>query len=333
MINEKIYYDNDADIAHIKDKSVGIIGYGIQGRSQALNLRDSGINILISNRSDGYLEQIREDGFTNHSIESLVRNAQIIMMLIPDAAQGEVYKKIEPHLNESHTLVFAHGYALRFNTINLSNIIDVVLLAPRMPGFPIRNNYIKGHGVPAFIDVIQDNSSQALENVLALAKAIGFTRPGVLQVDYRVETELDLFIEQYVVASFVKIIIESFDVLVNKLDFPAVPTLMELYASEEMGTVLMKAAKEGITNVFQNNASPTCQFGIYSNYNDSLSGDSKQNITRIIKEIQDGSFNKSLNTEGAEEYINIKKFWDTITSESLQDSQEWIDKSFRGREN
>ena len=135
------------------------------------------------------------------------------------------------------------------------------------------------------MDVIQDSSSHALKNVLALAKAIGFTRSGVLQVDYRVETELDLFIEQYVVASFVKIIIESFDVLVNKLDFPAVPTLMELYASEEMGTVLLKAAREGITNVFQNNASPTCQYGISSNYNDSLSGDSKENITRIIKEM------------------------------------------------
>jgi len=324
MINEKIYYENDADLSHIKDKTVGIFGYGIQGRSQALNLRDSGINVIVANRNDGYLDQIHEDGFTNHSIESLVQNAQIILLLIPDAAQGKVYKKIEPHLNESHTLVFAHGYALRFNTINVSDIIDVVLLAPRMPGFPIRNNYIKGHGVPAFMDIIQDNSSHALKNVLALAKAIGFTRSGVLQVDYRVETELDLFIEQYVVASFVKIIIESFDVLVNKLDFPAVPTLMELYASEEMGTVLIKAAKEGITNVFQNNASPTCQFGIYNNYNASLSGDSKQNITRIIQEIQDGSFNKLLNTEGANEYINIKKFWETINSESLQDSQEWI---------
>jgi len=329
MINERIYYDKDADLSYLKDKSIGVIGYGIQGRAQALNLRDSGINVLVSNRNDDYLDQIHEDGFSNYSIEDLVKNTQIVMMLIPDAAQEAMYKKIEPYLNESHTLVFAHGYALRFNTINPLAIIDVVLLAPRMPGFPIRNNYIKGHGVPAFMDVIQDSSSHALKNVLALAKAIGFTRSGVLQVDYRVETELDLFIEQYVVASFVKIIIESFDVLVNKLDFPAVPTLMELYASEEMGTVLLKAAREGITNVFQNNASPTCQYGISSNYNSSLSGDAKENITRIIKEIQDGSFNKSLNIEGANEYINIKDFWESINSESLQESQKWINKNIK----
>jgi len=329
MIDEKIFYDADADLSNLDNVSVGIIGYGIQGRSQALNLRDSGINVLISNRNDKYLEQIHQDGFTNHSPEELVKKSQIVMMLIPDAAQEIVYKVIEQYLDESHTLVFAHGFALRFKTIEPLKNIDVALLAPRMPGFPIRNNFIKGSGVPAFIDVVQDSSNRTLENVLALAKAIGFTRSGVLQVDYRVETDLDLFIEQYVVTSFVKIIIESFDVLVNELKFPAIATLMELYASEEMGTVLMKAAKEGITNVFQNNASPTCQFGIASNYNSSLSGDPRENITNIIKKIQDGSFNESLKIEGYNEYKNIKEFWNTIDSEALEESQKWINKSFK----
>ncbi|MFH0771705.1 MAG: ketol-acid reductoisomerase [Candidatus Omnitrophota bacterium] len=327
---EKIYYDKDADLKYLEKKTAGIIGYGIQGRAQALNIRDSGIKVLIANRKDEYAEQAVKDGFEVNEISQLVKKSDVIMFLIPDQAQAEVYEKyVKGFIRPNSLLVFAHGYTLRYETVKPSADIDVGMLAPRMPGHHIRNYFLNGAGVPAFLDVVQDKSGEAREKLLSLAKATGFTRAGVLEVSYKVEADLDLFTEQFLVAAIVRVIHTGFKVLVDEHGYPPVAALMELYASGELAEVLKLASKMGIGKVFQKNASPTCQYGIASNFDTALSGDLNQTARKILKQIEDGSFSKELDKEGNAGYPAVNKLWQTVNSEKLTKAQEWINSNFK----
>ena len=330
---EKIYYDKDADLKYLQGKTIGIIGYGIQGRAQALNIRDSTVNVLVANRKDEYANQVAKDGFKIHRIDELAKKSDIILFLIPDQAQAEVYERfIKDSLRPDSMLIFAHGYTLRYQTVKVSSDIDVAMLAPRMPGYHIREYFLQGRGVPAFVDVVQNKSGLAWERLLSLAKAAGFTRAGVLEVSYRVETDLDLFTEQFLVAAIVKLIHTGFNVLVDNFDYPPVPTLMELYASGELAEVLKLASKMGIGKVFQKNASPTCQYGIATNFDTAMESDLNETAKRIIKSIQDGSFSKKLDKEGNAKYPTVRKLWETINSKQLNEAQEWINSSFKMEE-
>lgn len=330
---EKIYYDTDADLKFVKNKTVGIIGYGKQGRAQALNLKDSDIKVLIANRNDECAKQAVKDGFKINRIDDLVRKSDIILFLIPDQAQAGVYEKsIKGFIRPGSMLVFAHGYTLRYQTIKIASGIDVGMLASRMPGHHIRNQFLKGGGVPAFIDVVQDRSGSAREKLLSLAKAIGFTRAGVLEVGYKVETDLDLFTEQFLVASIVKTIHTAFTVLVDEFGYPPVPTLLELYASGELAEVLKLASKTGIGKVFQKNASPTCQYGIASNFDTALGGDLNEIAKRIMKRIRDGSFARKLDKEGRAGYPAVRGLWKTVDTELLNKTHRWINESFKTEE-
>lgn len=327
---EKIYYENDADVSLAKKLKIGIIGYGIQGRAQALNLRDSGINVAIANRGDHYLEKVKADGFENLAFDELVKMSDIILLLIPDQAQKAVFDQyICPHLRSGQMLVVAHGFSLRFNKLNIPSFIDVTLLAPRMPGMHIRKAYLADSGVPAFVDVVQDASGHALSRILSVAKGIGYTRSGVLAVNYKIETDLDLFIEQFLVTNIVKSIKESYEVLINEFDYPKVATLLELYASSELGEVIKQASKIGIGQVFQQNASPTCQFGIAKNYSDSLEKDYKTRIREVVQDIQSGNFAKALDQEGDHNYPKVNKLWDYVANNDLQKTQDFINQNFK----
>ena len=330
MQKEKVYYDKDASLNKIIDLKVGIIGYGIQGRAQALNLKDSEINVSIANRSDKYIEFLKEDGFINNTIEQLVSNSDIIMLLIPDQAHKNIFNNyIKPNIKDGSMLVVAHGYSLYYNTIVPTEKIDVALLAPRMPGYPIRESYLNKGGIPAFMDIVQDYSKDAEMKVLGLAKALGFTRAGVLKVNYKVETELDLFIEQIISVSFLKAITESFHVLTKDYNYPPVATLLELYASGEMGQVLLKAAKDGITGTFKNNASPTCQFGMSINYKTSMETNLKNKIATVLESIRSGSFAAKLDAEGYNDYPLVNKLWETIESDLLLKTQKFVNDNFK----
>ena len=242
---EKVFHDQDANLKYLDGKTIGIIGYGIQGRAQALNIRDSGINVMIGNRQDRYAEKAVDDGFKVYTIDEVTIKSDIILFLIPDQAQPEIYENyIKDNIRPRLMLIFAHGYSLRYETIEIPSNIDVCLLAPRMPGKQIRGYFLSESGVPAFIDVVQNYSGQALEILLAVSKAAGFTRSGVLEVSYKVETELDLFIEQFLVTNIVKSIHTSFKILVEELNFPPMATLMELYASGEIAEVLKMRFKD-----------------------------------------------------------------------------------------
>ena len=326
----KIYYDKDADLKYLKGRTVGIIGYGIQGRAQALNMRDSGVRVIVGNRRDTYASQAQKDGFKVHKIDELAKKSDIVLFLIPDQAQAVVYEKfLKGNLQPGSMLVFAHGYSLRYKTVKVRADIDAALLAPRMPGHHIRSYFLKGRGVPAFVDVVQDSTGFAWKKVLALAKAAGFTRAGTLKVDYKVETDLDLFTEQFLVAGIVKLIHTAFKTLTKECGYAAVPSLMELYASGELAEVLKLAATSGIGMVFQKNASPTCQYGIADNFNRVLGPEPDKAARRIIRDIRDGSFSKRLNREGVSGYKAVRKLWKKVNSGELTQAHEWINSSFK----
>ena len=318
----QVFYDQDTDLEVIRGVKVGIIGYGIQGRAQALNLRDSGVDVIIGNRSDSYASTAAEDGFHVQSIESVARSADVLLLLIPDQAHHQVYKsQVEPYLRQGGALVVAHGYSLHYKEIEPRSDMDVVLLAPRMPGRPIREYYLRGSGIPAFVDVFQDASGSSWNTVLALAKGMGFTRPGVLHVTIAHETELDLFVEQFLVPTLIKAIHVSFDELVSA-GYPALPALMELYASGELGEVLLLAAQVGIFQGFQQNASPTCQFGIASSYSKALESAPRSLIHDVIQQLRSGDFVKSLEREGNAGYPLTNELWERLNATPLSRTQE-----------
>lgn len=326
----KIYYDQDADLNILKNKTIGMIGYGIQGRAQALNLRDSGVTVFVANRHDSYEHQAKEDGFTVYPLSEIAEKSDILMLLIPDQAHAEVFKTfLKDKLKAGALLIVAHGFSLYFKTLEIPPHLDIAMLAPRMPGHQIRESYLNGGGIPAFIDVIQNKTDLAWPHTLAVAKGGGFTRAGVLEVPYGVETELDLFVEQFLIPNIIKTVDISFRTLVDEFQFPAVPTLMELYASGELSEVLKLAAETGIGKAFEKNASPTCQYGIASRFHSALEKDPREQAKNVITEIRNHVFKNALEGEAKSDYLTVKKLWERVNHPLLLKAHEKISKLFK----
>lgn len=326
----KIYYDEDADLNCIRDKTIGIIGYGIQGRAQALNLRDSGLTVFVANRNDSYEHQAMEDGFSVYPLSEIAEKSDILMLLIPDQAHAVVFNTfLKDKLKSGTLLMVAHGFSLYFKTLPIPEDIDVVMLAPRMPGQQIRESYLKGGGIPAFVDVIQNKTDLAWPRILGLAKGAGFTRAGVLQVSYRVETELDLFVEQFLIPNIIKTIDIGFRTLVDEFQFPPVAALMELYASGELAEVLKMAGVVGIGQAFEKNASPTCQFGIASHFDSALEKNPYEQAEQVLRDIRNGTFKNALEDEANRDYETVKKLWQQIHSPSLSEAHFEISSLFK----
>ena len=194
----KIYYDGDADLAQLKDKTVAILGYGSQGHAHALNLRDSGVNVIVGQRPGGpNYELAKQHGFEPMSVAEASEKADFIMVLLPDEVQADVYKnEIAPHLKAGNTIMFAHGFNIHFQQIVPPADVDVIMVAPKGPGHLVRRTFTEGGGVPCLVAIHHDASGNALKNALAYAKGIGGTRSGVIETTFREETETDLFGEQ-----------------------------------------------------------------------------------------------------------------------------------------
>uniref|UniRef100_UPI0012F525E6 NAD(P)-dependent oxidoreductase n=1 Tax=Brachyspira sp. SAP_772 TaxID=2608385 RepID=UPI0012F525E6 len=229
-----IYYDNDADLNLIKEKTIAIIGYGNQGRSQAINIRDSGIkNVIIGSRKDESYDQANEDGFMVYSIEEASKKADIIYMLLPDEVAPQIYEeKIAPNLKDGNIINFSSAYNITFKRIVPAKNLDIVMAAPRMIGKGVRELYEKGEGSPAFVGVHQDYSGKALEYAKALCKAIGATRKGAIEVKFDDETFLDLMAEQGTWPIIYNVFVEAFKLQVE-MGHPEEAVLMEMYLSKE----------------------------------------------------------------------------------------------------
>ncbi len=302
----KVFYDADADLGALADETVALIGYGIQGRAQALNLRDSGVRVLIGNREDAFRQRALEDGFEVVEIAEAARRGTLVSLLIPDEAQAEVYEThIAPNLAPGSALVFAHGFAIRYGLIAPPPEIDVLLVSPRMPGSYTRAFFERGDGVPAFVDVHQDATGRAWARTLALAKAVGLTRPGVMQISFAEETELDHFAEHFIYPLIFAAIEMAYDLLV-KNGYTPEAAVMELYASREVGEVMLTAAEVGLYNMLDRNASPACQFGVYTYMPQLFGAAQRQQVQQIIDTIRDGGFARALVEDQKQGHSQLK---------------------------
>jgi ketol-acid reductoisomerase len=214
-----VYKDNDADLSVLKGKKIAVLGYGSQGRHQALNLKDSGMNVIIGlKRESKSRKTAEEDGFKVYSVSEASKLADFIIMLIPDVRQPKVYlEEVEPHLRKGKILGVSHGFNIHFGLIKPRKDIDVIMVAPKSPGVRVRQEYLKGYGVPSIVAVYQDPSKSAWKETLAWAKAIGSTRPGVVKTTFKEETETDIFGEQCVlVGGLMELVKTGFEVLTER---------------------------------------------------------------------------------------------------------------------
>jgi ketol-acid reductoisomerase len=312
----RVYYDQDADVNDLAGETIAVLGYGIQGRAQALNLRDSGLAVIVGNREDAYREQAGTDGFEVLSLPEAAGRGDVILVLVPDEVQGEIYEMIRPGLARGKALVFAHGFAIRYGIIQPPQSIDLLLLAPRLPGKYLRERYLEGSGVPVYIDVGHDATGRAKRRVLALAKGLGATRVGAMEVSFSQETELDHFSEHFVYPLIVSAIQMAYEALVEE-GYEPEAALMELHGSGELGEVLLEASRTGLNKMIETLASPACQFGIYSYAPRLFPEEIRHAVKDVIREIKDGSFARQLLADQQQGYPRLRAFKDAARSHAL----------------
>jgi len=285
----KIYFDKDASLDPLKDKTIAVIGYGSQGHAQAQNMRDSGLNVIIGVRPEGSSwKRARNDGFEVYPVSEAAEKADVIFMLIPDMVQPAVYKKeIEPHLSEGKTLDFAHGFNIRFKQIVPPENIDVIMVAPKSPGLRLRETYKEGFGVPALIAVHQDWSGKAKETALAVAKALGCTKAGVIETTFKDETESDLIGEQTVlVGGLIELIKNGFEVLVEN-GYP--PELAYFEACNEAKLIMDLIYEKGIIGMLRA-VSDTAKYGGLTVGPKVIDEHVKENMRKAVEYVQNGGF-------------------------------------------
>ena len=294
----QLYYDQDADLGLLAEKRIAVIGYGNQGRAQALNLRDSGLDVSIGNRDDEYAQRADQDGFSLLAIDRATAAADVVMLLIPDEVMPEVFDaEIAPHLAAGKALVFASGYNIAFGLITPPLAVDVILVAPRMIGAGVRDLYVAGSGFPSFIGVAQDSTGQARPLALALAKGIGTTRAGVVEVTFAQEAELDLFTEQCFGPAFGQVLTTAVDILLEE-GYPPEAVLLELYMSGEFAYTLGKIAEMGLVEQGTLH-SRTSQYGSMSRGMRFILPQLRTKMREGLEEIQSGQFAKEWAEEQA----------------------------------
>ncbi|MFN0182077.1 MAG: ketol-acid reductoisomerase [Gemmatimonadales bacterium] len=289
--NLRVYRDIDADLAYLADRRIVIVGYGNQGRAQALNLRDSGIAVTIAGIGDASIDRARADGFATIAVKGCAKVADVLMLLIPDEVQRQVYDQdLAADLGPGKLLCFGHGYNFHFGAIVPPPFVDVVLLAPRMIGAVVRSSFEAGKGAPAYVAVGQDGSGRARDILLALAKGIGATRAGAIELSFEQETVIDLFIEQTLMPIFTRSMTWAFDVLTEAGIDPGVVTL-EMYGSGETAEVFQACATLGFWEQLRLH-SRTAQFGELSNKDLVLPPAVRDTMRNTLDRIRSGAFAK-----------------------------------------
>ncbi|MGA2161952.1 MAG: ketol-acid reductoisomerase [Methanoregula sp.] len=286
----KKYYESDADLSVLKGKKIAVMGYGSQGRGQSLNLRDSGLEVIIGLRKGKSWDEATKDGMTVLPVAEAAKKADIIQILLPDELQASVYKsEIMPHLSENKTLMFSHGFNIHFGQIVPPANVDVIMVAPKGPGFMVRRQYEEGKGVPALIAVQQDHSGKAHKIALAYAKGIGATRAVVLETTFREETETDLFGEQAVLCGGASSLVKAgFETLVNA---GYAPEMAYLEVCHELKLIVDLIYEGGLTNMRQY-VSNTAQYGDLTRGPRVIGPEAYEAMEEILGEIQSGEFAK-----------------------------------------
>jgi ketol-acid reductoisomerase len=300
----KIFYDKDSDLSLIRAKKVAIIGYGSQGHAHALNLRDSGVDVRIGLApTSKSVAKAQAAGLKVSSVAEAAAWADVVMLLVPDTTQAKLYtNEVAPHLAPGKTLMFAHGFNIRFNTITPRADIDVTMIAPKGPGHRVRETYEAGGGVPALIAVHQDATGKAHAQALSYASAIGAGRAGVLETTFTEETETDLFGEQAVLCGGVSELVKAgFETLVNAGYQPEVAYFECLHELK----LIVDLMYRGGLRYMRYSISDTAEYGDYVSGPRVIDAHAKETMGKILKEIQNGTFAKNwiAETEGGRKWF------------------------------
>jgi ketol-acid reductoisomerase len=285
----RMYYDADANLDLLAGKTVAIIGYGSQGHAHALNLKDSGVKVIVGlYPGSKSAEKAKQAGLEVHNVADAAKAADFIMILLPDEVQRTVYKEeIEPNLTEGKVLAFAHGFNIHFGQVVPPQNVDVVMVAPKGPGHLVRRTYEQGEGVPALFAVYQDASGQARDRAMAYAKGIGGTRAGVLETTFREETETDLFGEQAVLCGGLSALIKAgFETLVNA---GYQPELAYFECLHEVKLIVDLVVEGGLAKM-RDSISNTAEYGDYTRGPRIVNDQTRAEMKKILQEIQSGQF-------------------------------------------
>lgn len=283
-----VYHDADADLSALAGETVAVVGYGNQGRSQALNLRDSGLRVIVGNVGDAARERAKAEGFDVREVAAAAA-ADVVMLLIPDEVMPEVYARdVAPRLKSGACLSFASGYNVAFDLIRPAANLDVVLVAPRMIGPGVRDRYLEQRGFPSFVAVHQDATGRAKARMLALAKGIGSTRVGCLELTMAQEAHLDLFTEQGFGPAFGLALRQSIELLVEQ-GYPPEAVLMELYLSGELAYSAQRFVDTGLIAQMDFH-SHTSQYGSMTRSARLLDLDLKPRLLAALDDIRSGRF-------------------------------------------
>jgi len=321
----KLYTEADVDAGALRGEKIAVLGYGSQGRAHAMNLRDSGYDVVIGVRPDGNTTpKAQRDGFTVKAPAEAVKGCGLVAVLAPDLAQGQLYKDIEPNLKKGATLLFAHGFNIHYKLVQPRADLDVILIAPKGPGDLVRRQYEQGRGVPCLVAVAQDASGKAKARALAYAHGIGGTRGGVLETTFREETETDLFGEQAVLCGgATELIVRGFQTLVEAGYQPEVAYFECMH---EMKLIVDLLHEGGLKKMHQY-VSDTAKYGDLTRGPRIIDAHVRENMKQVLKEVQDGTFAKQWIEENKTGQKNYKR----LMQEDLDQGIEKVGKELRGR--
>ncbi len=320
----KVYYDNDASLDYLLSKNIAVLGFGSQGHAHALNLKESGCNVCVGLRSESSSwAKAEAAGLTVKTIPEAVAWADVIMVLLPDQNQKAVYDKdIAPNLQAGNTLAFAHGFNIHYKQIAPPENINVMMIAPKSPGHLVRRTYIEGSGVPCLIAIHQDPSGKTKDLALAWAKGIGGTRAGVIETNFKDETETDLFGEQAVLCGgSAELIKAGFETLVNA-GYP--PELAYFECMHEMKLIVDLYYEGGLTRM-NYSVSDTAEYGGMTRGKRLITQETKNEMKTILSEIQSGQFAK----EWLDEYNSGQHLMEKLRKENAEHPIEKVGANLR----
>jgi ketol-acid reductoisomerase len=330
MANLNVYYDKDCDLSIIKSKTVAMIGFGSQGHAHAENLRDSGVKVVVGLKEGGSSwSKAAAKGFEVYSVGEATALADVIMILLPDESQSEVYKKeIEPNLKTGATIAFGHGFNIHYGRIIPRKDINVTMVAPKAPGHTVRSEFVKGGGIPDLIAIHSDPSGNTKALALSYASAIGGGRTGIIETTFKDETETDLFGEQAVLCGGVSALIQAGFETLTEAGYP--PEMAYFECLHEMKLIVDLIFEGGIADM-RYSISNTAEYGDMVSGPRVINCESKKAMKEILKEIQNGKFAKDFILEGQTGYPrmnaernNLKAHPVEVTGRRLRDMMPWI---------
>jgi len=323
-----VYYDEDADLSLLKNETVAIVGYGNQGRPHALNMRDSGVNVIVGNVEDSYYDQAVRDGFKVYSISEAAKHATIIDMIVPDEIQKKIYEtEIKQHLTRGKMLVFASGYSIHFGLVVPPKDVDVVDMFPLGLGTYLRERFVKGEPINAYMAIGQDATGKAKQRALALCKAVGTTRGGVLETTFANEIEINLFLEQTVWPAIYRIFTLGFETMVEA-GYPPELVSMEFYLSKEPSQIFALAADLGFVEQLTLH-SRTSQYGTMTRARRIIKDDIKDIMKEHLREIRTGVFAREWALEEAAGFPVFNKLREEAQRQPMIEAEKKVKKLLR----